>query len=126
MPALGRAFVRQHQTAGYGSRDFHLLHPCRTLFTTRCETLAELIQVDNFYKGFSAPCNLLSVGMQDFMQITIFLAVVNFRHLCPVPHRKRRCSRSRALPLFFWIWVVRIINPIEVSLRIFSLISVKL
>ena len=75
MPALGLAFVRQHQAAGDKSRDFHLLHPHRTLFSKRCETLAELIQVDNFYKGFSALCNLLSVGIPDVMQITTFLAV---------------------------------------------------
>jgi hypothetical protein len=46
-----------------------------------------MIQVDNFYKGFSAPCNLLSVGMPDVMQITTFLAVANLRHLRSVPHQ---------------------------------------
>ena len=73
MPALGRAFVRQHQAAGDRSRDFHLLHPCRTRFTTRCEVLAELIQVDNFFEDFSALCNLLSFGMPNVGQITTFL-----------------------------------------------------
>jgi hypothetical protein len=81
MPALGRAFVRQHQAAGDRSRDFHLLHPCMTLFTTRCKALAELIQVDNFFEGFYSPCNMLSVGMPNVMQITTFLAAGNLRHL---------------------------------------------
>jgi hypothetical protein len=52
-----------------------------TLFTTRCEALAELIQVDNFFEGFYFPCNMLSVGMPNVMQITTFLAAGNLRHL---------------------------------------------
>jgi hypothetical protein len=81
MPAFGRAFVRQHQAAGDRSRDFHLLHPCRNLFTARCEAFAELIQVDNFFEGFSVPSNVLSVGMPNVMQITTFLAAGNLRQL---------------------------------------------
>ncbi len=73
MAALGRAFVRQHQAAGDGSRDFHLLHAFRTLYTTRCEALAELIQVDNFFEGFSAPCSVLSGGTPNVGHITTFL-----------------------------------------------------
>jgi len=39
----------------------------------RCETLAELIQVDNFFEGFSAPCKLLFGDMLNVGQITTFL-----------------------------------------------------
>jgi hypothetical protein len=60
MPALGWAFVRQHQTAGDGSRDFHLFHPCGNLFFIRFEATAELIRVDKLFEGLSAPCNMLS------------------------------------------------------------------
>jgi hypothetical protein len=77
MPALGLAFVRQHQAAGYRSRDFQHLHPCMTVFAKQCVALAELIQVDNFFEGFSAPCNPPSVFMPNAMRITTFLAVGN-------------------------------------------------
>jgi hypothetical protein len=48
-----------------------------TVFAKQCVALAELIQVDNFFEGFSAPCNLPSVVMPNAMRITTFLAVGN-------------------------------------------------
>jgi hypothetical protein len=48
-----------------------------TVFTKQCVALAELIQVDNFFEGFSAPCNPPSVFMPNAMRITTFLAVGN-------------------------------------------------
>jgi len=48
-----------------------------TVFAKQCVALAELIQVDNFFEGFSAPCNLPSVLMPNAMRITTFLAVGN-------------------------------------------------
>ena len=65
MPALGGTFVRQHQAAGDRSRDFHLLYPCRTLLTMRGDAIAGLIQVDNYFEGFSAHSILFSVGMSN-------------------------------------------------------------